>query len=87
MTETVGTCIPAFIKKLYQLDNYGTAQWTLFCKLLEIIWYFSTKLPNKRAGLWIRIHFFADPDPAIFLNADPDPGGKMIADPCRSGSS
>ena len=24
-------------------------------------------------GLWIRIHFFADPDPAVFLNADPDP--------------
>ena len=25
--------------------------------------------------------FFADPDPAVFLNADPDPGGKMNADP------
>ena len=25
--------------------------------------------------------FFADPDPADFLNADPDPGGKMNADP------
>ena len=25
--------------------------------------------------------FFADPVPAVFLNADPDPGGKMIADP------
>ena len=24
--------------------------------------------------------FFADPDPAVFLNADPDPGGKMNAD-------
>ena len=33
--------------------------------------------------------FFADPDPAVFLNADPDPGGKMNADPCgsRSGAS
>ena len=31
--------------------------------------------------------FFADPDPAVFLNADPDPGGKMNADPCGSGSS
>ena len=30
--------------------------------------------------------FFADPDPAVFLNADPDPGGKMNADPCASGS-
>ena len=27
--------------------------------------------------------FFADPDPAIFLNADPDPGCKMNADPSR----
>ena len=26
-------------------------------------------------GMWIRIHFFADPDPAVFLNADPDPLG------------
>ena len=25
--------------------------------------------------------FYADPDPAVFLNADPDPGGKMNADP------
>ena len=25
--------------------------------------------------------FFADPDPAVFLNADPDPRGKMNADP------
>ena len=25
--------------------------------------------------------FFADPDPALFMNADPDPGGKMNADP------
>ena len=25
------------------------------------------------AGLWIRINFFADPDPANFRNADPDP--------------
>ena len=31
--------------------------------------------------------FFADPDPAVFLNADPDPGGKMNADPCGSGST
>ena len=31
--------------------------------------------------------FFADPDPAVFLNADPDPGVKMNADPCGSGSS
>ena len=41
--------------------------------------------------LWIRIHFFADPNPAVFLNAEsgssclfnanPDPGGKMNADP------
>ena len=31
--------------------------------------------------------FFADPNPAVFLNADPDPGGKMNADPCGSGSS
>ena len=30
--------------------------------------------------------FFADPDPAVFLNADLDPGGKMNADPCGSGS-
>ena len=34
--------------------------------------------------------FYADPDPAVFLNADPDPdpdpGGKMNADPCGSGS-
>ena len=29
--------------------------------------------------------FFADPDPAVFLNADPNQGGKMNADP--SGSS
>ena len=30
-----------------------------------------------------------DPDPAVFLNADPDPdpGGKMNADPCGSGYS
>ena len=25
---------------------------------------------------------FADPDPAVFLNADPDSGGKMNQDPC-----
>ena len=25
--------------------------------------------------------FFADPDPAVFLNVDLDPGGKMNADP------
>ena len=25
--------------------------------------------------------FFADPDPAVFLNADPDPGGKRNAHP------
>ena len=31
--------------------------------------------------------FFADPDPAVFLNADPDPGGKINADPCLYGSS
>ena len=31
--------------------------------------------------------FFADPDPAVFLNADPDQGGKMNADPCGSESS
>ena len=33
--------------------------------------------------------FFADPDPAVFLNVDPDPdpGGKMNADPCGSGYS
>ena len=31
--------------------------------------------------------FFADPDPAVFLNADPDPEGKMNADPFGSGSS
>ena len=24
--------------------------------------------------------FYADPDPAVFLNADPDPEGKMNAD-------
>ena len=34
---------------------------------------------------------YADPDPAVFLNADPDPdpdpGGKMNADPCGSGST
>ena len=29
--------------------------------------------------------FFADPDPAVCLNADPDPGGKMNAAAC-SGS-
>ena len=31
---------------------------------------------------------FADPDPAVFLNADPDPNpeGKMNADPCGFGS-
>ena len=28
---------------------------------------------RQPAGLWIRIHFFAYPDPAVFLNADPDP--------------
>ena len=28
---------------------------------------------NICVGLWIRIHFFADPDPALILNADPDP--------------
>ena len=31
--------------------------------------------------------FYADPDPAVFLNADPDPESKMNADPCGSGSS
>ena len=31
--------------------------------------------------------FFADPDPAVFLNVDPDPRGKMNADPCGSGSN
>ena len=31
--------------------------------------------------------FFADPDPAVFLNTDPDPGGKMNVDPCGSVSS
>ena len=31
--------------------------------------------------------FFADPDPAVFLNADPDPGGKMNADPGQCGGS
>ena len=25
--------------------------------------------------------FFANPDPAVFLNADPDPGGKINANP------
>ena len=25
--------------------------------------------------------FYADPDPAVFLNVDPDPEGKMNADP------
>ena len=25
--------------------------------------------------------FYADPDPAVFLNADQDPEGKMNADP------
>ena len=29
-------------------------------------------------GLWIRIHFFADPYPAVFLNADPDPAAFLI---------
>ena len=32
-------------------------------------------------------YFFADPDPAVFLNADPDPGGKINADPCKSVTS
>ena len=61
------------------------------------IWFF------KRFAMWQTCHvenrnknesmavdpcsFFADPDPAVFLNADPDPGGKMNADPCGSGSS
>ena len=31
--------------------------------------------------------FFADPDPAVFLNTDPDPGGKINTDPCGSESS
>ena len=26
----------------------------------------------RPTGLWIRIHFSADPDPAVLLNADPD---------------
>ena len=26
-----------------------------------------------KPGMWVRINFFADPDPAVFLNADPDP--------------
>ena len=29
-------------------------------------------------GLWIRIHFFADPYPAVFLNADPDPAAFLM---------
>ena len=33
--------------------------------------------------------FYADPDPAVFLNADPDPdqGGEMNGYPCGSGSA
>jgi hypothetical protein len=40
------------------------------------------------AVLWIRIGFYADLDPAFYLNADPDPdpGSKTNADPCGSGS-
>ena len=30
------------------------------------------KINTWQAGLWIRIHFFADPDQAVFLYADPD---------------
>ena len=30
------------------------------------------------SGLRIRIHFFADPNPADFLNADPDPAFKKL---------
>ncbi len=38
--------------------------------------------------LWIRIGFYADPDPAVYLNADqdPDPGDQNNADPGGSGS-
>ena len=45
-------------------------------------------LSECRCDKAVDLHsFFADPDPAVFLNADPDPGGKMNADPCGSGSS
>ena len=30
-------------------------------------------------------YFFADPDPAVFLNADADSGGKIECGPCGSG--
>ncbi len=43
---------------------------------------------HKRTGLWIRIGFNADPDPAFYLSADPDPdpGSQTNAEPSGSGS-
>jgi hypothetical protein len=30
---------------------------------------------------WIRIGFYADPNPAFYLGVDPDPGSQTNADP------
>ena len=61
---------------------------TYFYLLLQL--YEKKDSPDKWAlvrAMAVDPHsFFADPDPAVFMNADPDPGGKMNADPCRSGS-
>jgi hypothetical protein len=39
-------------------------------RLLQILFLL---LAVFRTVLWIRIHFYADPDPVDFFNADPDP--------------
>ena len=74
--------------------NHSTLMYSTYKK--EHIFYLFLQLYEKKDGpdKWALVRamavdphsFFADPDPAVFMNADPDPGGKMNANPCRSGS-
>ncbi len=47
---------------------------------------FGKNVKYKKAVLWIRIGFNADPDPAFYIKADPDPGFETNEDPFRPGS-
>ena len=62
----------------YLLVTIGSGVSVLKVGILILDMCLSRILSQFYSGLRISIHFFADPNPADFLNADPDPAFKKL---------
>ena len=62
----------------YLLVTIGSGVSVLKVGIMILDMCLSRILSQFYSGLRIRIHFFADPNQADFLNADPDPAFKKL---------